>query len=203
MRFPFRSDGISDRPTPSSTLTILNIYHLQTSSKYYQPISVFLDEFQTFLSSVATTSHEFIITGNFSLHLGDPLDSSFQQFTDILSSTNLIQHVSVSIHIHNHTLDLVITSSHTNLFNNITNFYYCIWSLSYFHSPQPYTHTSFTPCKITFRCTKNINIIEFNNDLTSSDLILHPSKSLPEFLDSYDSTSRSILDKRAPLITKL
>ena len=51
--------------------------------------------------------------------------------------------------------------------------------------------------------SKNINIIEFNNDLASSDLILHPPTSLPEMLDSYDSTLRSTLDKHAPLITKL
>ena len=100
---------------PSSTLTIFNIYRLPTSSKYSQLISIFLDEFQTFLSSAATTPHEFIITGDFNVHLDDPLDSSSQQFTDLLSSTNLTQHVSVSTHIHNLILDLIITSSHTNL----------------------------------------------------------------------------------------
>ena len=46
---------------PSSTLTVFNIYRPQTSSKYAQPISVFLDEFQTFLSSAANSPHEFII----------------------------------------------------------------------------------------------------------------------------------------------
>ena len=40
---------------------------------------------------------------------------------------HLTQHVSVSTHIHSHTLDLVITSSRTNLsIYNITIFYYCI-----------------------------------------------------------------------------
>ena len=92
------------------------IYHQfpTTSSKYSQPISIFLDEFQTYLSSAATAPHKFIIIGDFNIHLDDPLDSSSQQFTDILSSTNLTQHVSVSTHIHNHTQDLVITS-HTNV----------------------------------------------------------------------------------------
>ena len=99
---------------PSSTLTIFNIYRPPTSSKYSQPISVFLDEFQTFKSSSPTTPHEFIITGDFNIHLDDPLNSS-SQFTNLLSSTNLTQHVSGSTHIHNHTLDLVITSTHINL----------------------------------------------------------------------------------------
>ena len=111
---------------PSSTLTVFNIYCPPSSSKYFQPISVFLDEFQNFLSSAATTPHEFIITGDCNIHLDDHLASSSQPFTDLLSSTNLTQHVSVSTHIHNHTLDLFITSSHTNFFNNITIFYHCI-----------------------------------------------------------------------------
>ena len=68
---------------------MINIYHQPTSSKYAQPISVFLDEFQTFLFSAATTPHEFIITRDFNIHLDDPLESSSEQFTDLLSSTNL------------------------------------------------------------------------------------------------------------------
>ena len=72
-----------------------------------------------------------------------------------------------------------------------------------------FTHLNLTltppphPSKFIFRRTKTINIIEFNNDLASSDLILHPPISLPELLDSYDSTLLSILDKHAPLITKV
>ena len=59
------------------------------------------------------------------------------------------------------------------------------------------------PYEFTFRRTKNNNIIEFNNVLATSNLILHPLTTLPELLDSYDSTVRSILDKHAPLIIKL
>ena len=189
---------------PSSTLTVLNIYCPPTSSKYAQPISVFLDEFQTFLSSAATTLHEFIITGDFNIHLDDPLDSFSQQLPDLLSSTNLIQHVSVSTHIHNHTLDLVITSSHTNLSPTISQ---SLITLSDHFTI--FTHLNLTPTpplppsKFTIRRTKNINSIEFNNDHASSDLILHPPISLPELLDNYDSTLCSILDKNASLITKL
>ena len=187
---------------PSSTLTIFNIYCPPTSSKYAQPISVFLDEFQTFLSSAATTN-EFIITGDVNIHLDDPLNSSSQQLTDLLSSTNLTQHVSVSTHIHNHTLELIITSSHTNLSPTISQSFITVSD----HFPIS-THLNLTPTppppsKFTFHRTKNINIIEFNNDLASSDLILHPPISLPELLDSSDFTLCSILDKHVPLITKL
>ena len=101
--------------------------------------------------------------------------------------------------IHWTSLSLLLTQNSLQQYHNLVSLYL---RLSYFHSPQHYTHTSPTPSEFTFRRTKNINIIEFNNDLASSDLILHPPTSLPELLNSYDSTLRSILDKHAPLIIK-
>ena len=124
----------------SSTLTVFDIYRPPTSSKYSQPISVFLDQFQTFLSSAATTPHEFIITGDINIHLDDPLDSSSQQFTDLLSSTNVTQHVSVTTHIHNHSLDLVITFSRTNLSPTILQSDFTVSD----HFPI-FTHHNLTP----------------------------------------------------------
>ena len=56
--------------------------------------------------------NEFIITGDFNMtlyDLDDLLDSSSQQFIDLLSSVNLIQHVSVSTHIHWISLSLLLT----------------------------------------------------------------------------------------------
>ena len=68
----------------SSILAVFNIYRPSTSSKYSHPICVFLDEFQNFLSSAATTPHEFIITCDFNIHLDDSLDSSCKTFIDLL-----------------------------------------------------------------------------------------------------------------------
>ena len=136
--------------------------------------------------------------------LDDPLYSFSQQFTDLLSSTNLTQHVSVSIHIPYHTLDLAIISSNTNLSPTISQSFITV------SDDYPiFTHLNLTPTPppplttIIFFGAKNININEFNNDLASSDLILHPPTSLPELLDSYDSTLYSTLDNHTPLITKL
>ena len=153
---------------PSSTLTVFNIYRLLTSSKYSQLISVFLYEFQTFLSSAATTLHEFITTGDFNIHLDDHLDSSSQQLTDLLSSTNLTQHVSVSTHIHNHTLDIVIASSHTNLSPTISQSFITVSDHFTIFTQLNLTPTPPSPSNFTFRRTKT---------LISSDSIttsLHP-----------------------------
>ena len=140
---------------PDSMLGFLvNIYRPPSSSKYSQPISVFLDEFQTFLSSAATTPHEFIITGDFNIHLDDHLDSSAQQFTDLLSSTYLAQHVSsllTYIIIHWTSLSLLLTQISLHHYHNLLSLYLITFL---FHSPQPYDHTFSHPSEFTFRRTK-------------------------------------------------
>ena len=108
----------------------------------------------------------------------------------------------LSTHIHNHTLDLIITSSYTNLSSTISQSFITVSDHFLVFTYLNLTPTPPPPSKFTFHRTLNINIIEFNNDLASPDLILHPPTSLPELLVSYDSTLCAILDKHAHLITK-
>jgi len=70
---------------------------------------VFLEDFNSFLSIAATTPHEFIINGDFNIHLDNPADHFTSQFLSLLSSFNLAQHVSFPTHDKNHILDLVTT----------------------------------------------------------------------------------------------
>ena len=98
-----------------SNLSVFNIYRPPSSSSHSKPFSVFLDDFSSFLSSAATTPHEFIIIGDFNIHLDNPADTLASQFLSLLSSFNLTQHVHFPTHDKNHILDLVITSSDTLL----------------------------------------------------------------------------------------
>ena len=57
------------------------------SSTFSKPFSVFFfDEFNSFLSFAATTPHEFIITGDFNIHLDNLSDHTTSQFLSLLSS---------------------------------------------------------------------------------------------------------------------
>ena len=78
-------------------------------------------------------------------------------------------------------MNLLHDSSHTNLSPTISQSFITVCN----HFPI-FTHLHIIPIarppfKITFRRTKNINIVEFNND-RSSDRILHLRTSLPELL---------------------
>ena len=63
------------------------------------------NEFSSFLSFAATTPHEFLITGDFNIHLDNPTDHLTSQFLSLLSTFNLTQHVDFPTHDKNHILD--------------------------------------------------------------------------------------------------
>ena len=61
-------------------LSVFNVYPPPNSSPFTKSVTLFLDEFHSFLSLAATTPHELLITGNFNFHLDDLTDSHTTQF---------------------------------------------------------------------------------------------------------------------------
>ena len=78
---------------PKAQLALFNVYRPPPPSPYSQPFSTFLNLFSSFLSHAATTPHEFIITGDFNIHVDDLSDTQTIQFFDLLASCDLTQHV--------------------------------------------------------------------------------------------------------------
>jgi Endonuclease-reverse transcriptase len=72
---------------------------------------LFFNDFQTLVSFAATTSHEFLITGDFNLHLEDNQNSHTNQLLSVLDSSNLVQLVTFPTYRDGHTLDLSITTA--------------------------------------------------------------------------------------------
>ena len=98
---------------PHSKLSLFNIYRPPSSSSVKSrdssSFSQFLDDFQTLISFISTSPHDFLITGDFNIHVDDLTDSNALQFISLLDLANLTQHVSFPTHRLSHTLDLVIT----------------------------------------------------------------------------------------------
>ena len=76
----FEASAITLKPR-SSKLTVFSVYRPPVSSNYAKP---FLDEFYSFLCSAATTPHEFLITGDFNIHVDDPSDPQAIAFLSML-----------------------------------------------------------------------------------------------------------------------
>jgi len=101
----------------SSTSTTL-LHHAPIRS--HSPFS-----FNSLLSFAATTPHEFIITGDFNIHLYNPGDHLTSQFPSLLSSFNhLSKHINLPTHNKCHTLDLIITSSDSLLVPSVSSTYW-------------------------------------------------------------------------------
>ena len=70
---------------PKAQLILFNVYRPPPPSPYSQPFSTFLNQFSSFLSHAATTHSEFIITGDFNIHVDDLGDTQTIQFSTFLS----------------------------------------------------------------------------------------------------------------------
>ena len=187
----------------TAKLTVFNVYRPPSSTKNRQPMSQFFKDLDTLISIATTTPHEFLITGDFNLHVDDLSNSNTKQFLTALGAANLSQHVHFPTHIHQHTLDLIITHSDSTLSPNVS-----------FSAISPSDHypvfTSLTlkplvsspPSAQSFRSIKAINVTQFSRDITLSRLITHPPSSLNELVDCYNTILTGILDKHAPLKTK-
>ena len=156
---------------PLSNLSIFNVYRPAPPSRYSQPFSVFLDQFSSFLTHISTTPHEFVLTGDFNIHVNKHLDSEAMHFTSLLASYNLTQHINIPTHKDGNTLDLIITSAHSSLNPSIshsvttTSDHFAI--LSQFNvSPNPPA----PPTTFTYRKINSISIPSFTSDLLSSTL---------------------------------
>ena len=192
-----------------SKLTVHNIYRPPPSSstkcRNFVPFSQFLSDFTDFLSSTCTTPHDFIITGDFNIHTDCPSNSDATKFLSLLSSHNLSQFVNFPTHVTSkHTLDLLIAPSNSALNptvsycpTSVSDHFPIITSLSLSRPPPPALVTRF------FRCLKSINISKFELDISSSKLLTNPSSSLSELVSCYNNTLSSLLNKHAPLKSKI
>ena len=191
----------------SSNLTVFNIYRPPPSSstkcRSYIPFSTFLSEFQDFLSTASTTPNDFLITGDFNIHMDCP-NSDTDKFLSILSSCGLSQHVNFPTHITSkHTLDLLITPSVSSLNPTVTysptsasDHYPVISTLSLSRPRPPVLTTRY------YRCLKSINMLKFQLDIRSSKLLTKPPTGLSELVSCYNTTLSLLLDKHAPLKSK-
>jgi len=180
-----------------SNLAQHNIYRppqSNTKSRHYVSFSQFLEDFQTLVSSVSTSPHEFLITGDFNIHVDDLADSNAIQFLSFLDHANSTQHVLLPTHRHCYTLDLVITSANFTLSPTVislpispTDHFLIIYSLKITNSPTvPIT-------KHLTRAIRATNITELCHDILSSCLVTHPPSTLSDLVDCYNSTFSQLL----------
>ena len=124
--------------------------------------------------------------------------------SSLLNNANLTQLVNFPTHQTGHTLDLVITTKDSTLSPTITHSlvslsdHFPIFTSLVISPPSPPSLTEHF-----FRCVKSINLNNFIHDIRTSRRITHPPTNLSDLDDCYNSTLSNILNKHAPLTSKL
>lgn len=183
-------------------LRILIIYRPPYSEENPVPTSTFFTEFADYLESVILSPEELLITGDFNIHVDNPDNVDARHLLELLDSMALIQHVASPTHVSGHTLDLIITRNFSKLITNkpITDRFisdHCA-VLCDLNTPKPPTLQE----NISYRKLKHIDLKSFQDDISTSDLLLKTPEQLEDLVSCYNTTLSSILDKHAPLITK-
>ena len=87
----------------SCSVTLVTIYRLGKESK-----SDFINEFYSFTEFLIMNFTNFIICGDFNIHVNKPSETFVSEFNDILSTFSLKQSVHEPTHVCGNTLDLII-----------------------------------------------------------------------------------------------
>ena len=162
----------------------------------------FLSEFSEFLQQLVVMGGKLLIVGDFNIHVDVAGNSTACKFLSLLDSFDLTQNVRGPTHLDGHTLDLVISRPSDNVVADcvvsaLIEDHFAVHTLVRAHRPvRPQK-------RISYRELDRINADHFVADLLSLPLFTTPSDDLDGLLLQYNSGLASLLDKHAPVRTKV
>ena len=145
------------------------------------------------------------MAGDFNFHVDVPSDCDAQRFLRLLETFNLIQHINVPTHRSGHTLDLVITRSDENVASKFDVYDPSISDHFVVSCMLSLPKTSFERKEICCRKLKSIDMQTFRDEISNSALASPSSivDDLEQLTAVYDLTLSSLVDKHAPLKTRI
>ena len=188
------------------------IYRPPPSKSNQLKTSTFFEEWLDFLDYTVNISEEIIITGDLNFHIDDINNPDGRRFLETIYDRGLEQHVAGATHAHGHTLDVVISRENSRIIEGIPSVdetpigdtksstkldhFAIVCKLNLVKPPRQRK-------SLTIRRYKEINIDNFQTDINSSCLLHERNASLDCEVDKYDSVLRNLIDKHAPVQTKL
>ena len=185
------------------TIKIIIIYRPPYSEAHPVPASEFFREFSSNLETIVLCPEVLLVTGDFNFHLDDDSDADAKKFMELLDTFGLQQHVTTPTHVSGHILEFVISrsSNDINVFSLESSYFIsdhcfieCLLSI-----PGP--NIMFK--EVTYRKLKHIDVDRFRSDIASSALSNSQWSSLESISQCYDETLLQILDKHAPINSKV
>lgn len=183
--------------------------HLRLVTIYRPPpkagspgVPKFMEEFADLLDYLTLSSGHLLVVGDFNIHLDEPSKPAPGQFNDLISSTNLVQHVSQSTHSQGHILDVVITRRDDlsvldmDLDNSVKSDHTAVIFTLPLHAPPPLRK------QLCYRKWRDIDREAFSRDILSSDLMALDTMSAVEAVDTYNKDLSELMDQHAPTIQR-
>ena len=135
-----------------------------------------------------------ILIGDFNVHMDSPKTPDTILFNDFLDSLNLKNLVDFSIHLSNHSIDLIITDKNSSLISHprrghmLSDHHFIRADLQIITQPPPLKN-------IKYRKLKSISPSNFEANLRSINL---SGNTLSKHIESYNSNLVRVLDCHAP-----
>ena len=182
----------------SVTYHIITLYRPPPSKKNHLTVADFFNDFSNLLADALVLKGQLLILGDFNIPMNKCNSDTTDQFSKLLTSFNLQQHISTPTHRHGNTIDLVITRSSENGIDNIS----VLDDVISDHYPIHFTIATTRPPRmtkiITTRNYKNLDIDAFKEDIVNSKLPTTTSMD-PEILaNTYNQVIGELIDKHAP-----
>ena len=192
----------------ASSLLVWCLYRPPYSSKNRSTIPMFNSEFSEICSSLLANhgDKKLMILGDFNIHMDEPCTPDTKSFIDVLDTFDLQQHVKDSTHTSGHIIDLCITSKNSALqiSTPIVDYFISDHAFTSFevNIPKP----SIQKVCIKSRAISRINRDNFRHDLMNLTTHISTASStstVDELAQRYDNQLERLLDKHAPLKSRL
>ena len=162
----------------------------------------FLEDFLALSGFLSSIGSNFIICGDINVHL-DVEYGDRSRFNDILQCCSLSQCVSGPTHILGHTLDVLISPCDSDFVHNVHVGDF-ISDHAAIQCQLDFSHpTTCIEKMVSYRRYHRIDIDQFRNDLSNIPFVLSPGGTAAERYDQYLVGVTQVLDKHAPIISRM
>ena len=183
--------------TKSDTFSIIAIYRPPYSRKHQVTISMFTDDFISFMEETLLDLKNPIILGDFNIHINDTDNTDAITFIDSMEVLGLVQHVSKYTHMAGNILDLIYTVQGDGL-----SVQYCSVGLFVSHhkiilAAINLRKLTLTWQKIKMRKTKDIRPSDFESEFNNGNI--PETDNIDELNLAYNKELTQVYDKLAPV----
>src|SRR5271154_352768 len=161
----------------------------------------FLTDLSDLLSILVAKYDDFILAGDFNIHMDIETNESCKKLTELFNNFGLRQHVNLPTHTGGHILDLVISRDNTRLVQSvsvaegITDHHSVLADLSIAVQKK-------NVIRKTFHQFKKLDKVKFQEDILSSDLYSNPSTDVDVLATQYHNIVSNLVSIHAPVITR-